>query len=76
METKQIIITQLEDVNKFANICSHCKGCVEVRKGKWIVDASSIMGLMSIDLSKGASIVYSVDEVTSDFIEFVNSHLI
>jgi len=71
---KNFVITEIADVNKLANLCSHCGSCIEVRKGRWVVDGSSIMGLMSIDLSKGATIAYDEDEVTEDFKNFVASH--
>lgn len=74
MTCKNFVITEIADVNKLANVCSHCSSCIEVRKGRWVVDGSSIMGLMSIDLSKGATIAYDEDEVTEDFKNFVASH--
>lgn len=74
MTCKNFVITEITDVNKLANLCSLCGSCVEVRKGRWVVDGSSIMGLMSIDLSQGATIAYDEDKVTEDFKSFVISH--
>ena len=71
---KNFVITEIADVNKFVNLCSHCTGCVEVRRGRWCVDGSSIMGLMSLNLSEGVTITFNENDVSDEFLKFVETH--
>lgn len=51
-------ITGIKDVTDLVKIATEVDGDIEVRKGRWCVDAKSLMGVMSIDMSGGAKIVY------------------
>lgn len=58
LKTKFIKISYLPDITDFIKIASTVDGDVEIHKGKWVVDAKSIMGVMSLDLSNGATVIY------------------
>lgn len=60
-KSKFIKINTITDLTELVRQASAVYGDVEIHKGRWCVDASSLMGVMSIDLSKGATIIYPVD---------------
>lgn len=74
MTTKKIVISDIQDVNTFANLCTHC-GVVEVSRGRWNVDGSSIMGLMSLNLAEGVKVTYDESCVNPDFVAFIDNHI-
>ena len=47
-----VSLSSIEDVRKFVNAASRCACEVDVLSGRYVVDAKSIMGLFSLDLSK------------------------
>lgn len=51
MET-MIKLNSLDDVKEFSNIASKHTGEITLFSGRYIVDAKSIMGIFSLDLSK------------------------
>lgn len=63
-------INRIDDLRKFCAIANHCKGSVDIKKDKYLVDGRSLMGLMSIDMSAGATIVLSEDEDYEKFKDF------
>lgn len=51
--TKVIIhLDKIADIGKFVNLVSKCQDDVVVKSGHFAVDAKSIMGLLSLDLTK------------------------
>ena len=62
MRTANIILRSISDVKEFVNIISKCEFDVDLVSGRYIVDAKSIMGIFSLDLSKPiVANVYSDD---------------
>lgn len=47
-----IKIKHIERVRTFINICSSYKQDIDIRSGRYIVDAKSIMAILSFDLTK------------------------
>lgn len=52
MTTATIKITEISDVKDFVNIVTRCPYDVDVISGRYAIDAKSIMGIFSLDLSK------------------------
>ena len=52
MREVQISLKSIEDVKKFVQTITMFDGEFELISGKYIVDAKSILGLFSVDLSK------------------------
>jgi len=55
MTEKNIKLTTIEDVKKFVNTVFRYEYDVDVISGRYAVDAKSILGLFSIDLSKSVT---------------------
>ena len=45
-------IVSMQDADKFNKICSKFDGDMALQSGKYYVDAKSIMGIFSLDLSR------------------------
>jgi len=52
MKTVHVDLTSLEKVKKFAGDVSKLDGDFDLVSGRYIVDAKSMMGIFSLDLSK------------------------
>ncbi len=52
MLEKQIILDNLENVKKFVDIAASKDYDIELLSGKYVVNAKSIMGVFSLDLTK------------------------
>lgn len=52
MKTCEIMLTSINDVKNFVNIVNRYDFDVDLTSGRYVVDAKSIMGIFSLDLSK------------------------
>lgn len=57
MKTKMIKLTAITDVQELVRIVTNFNGDVDLRSGRYTVDAKSIMGIFSLDLSKPIEVV-------------------
>lgn len=52
MLTFNLLLSSINDVKDFVNIVSRYDFDVDLTSGRYVVDAKSIMGIFSLDLSK------------------------
>lgn len=52
MKSLAISLKMMENVKEFVNIVSKYSYDVDLRSGRFVIDAKSIMGIFSLDLSK------------------------
>ena len=52
MKTVTILLSTINDVKTFVNVVSNYDFDVDLISGRYAVDAKSIMGIFSLDLSK------------------------
>ena len=52
MKTANIRINTIEDVKNFVTTVTKCNYDVDIVSGRYAIDAKSIMGIFSLDLSK------------------------
>ena len=52
MKTVQIRLSLVENVNRFVNIVGRYPFDMDLRAGRHVVDAKSILGIFSLDLSR------------------------
>jgi len=62
---KRIRLSATEDVKEFVESASRCDFDIDVFYNRVIVDAKSILGVLSLDLSKKLTVMYG--GVNSDF---------
>ena len=62
MKSVLIRLSLVENVNKFVNIVSRYPFEMDLRAGRHVVDAKSILGIFSLDLSRPITLeIYSDD---------------
>ena len=67
-------IVSMQDADKFNKLCSKFDCDMDLQSGKYYVDAKSIMGIFSLDLSKplvlnaGTDDEQKIKETIADFI--------
>ncbi len=62
MKTVNIRLSLVENVNKFVNIVGRYPFDMDLRAGRHVVDAKSILGIFSLDLSRIITLeIYSED---------------
>ncbi|MBQ8074019.1 MAG: HPr family phosphocarrier protein [Clostridia bacterium] len=62
MKTATIKLSLVENVNKFVNIVGKYPFDMDLRAGRHVVDAKSILGIFSLDLSRPITLeIYSDD---------------
>ena len=60
MKSVLVRLSLVENVNKFVNIVSHYPFEMDLRAGRHVVDAKSILGILSLDLSRPITLeIYS-----------------
>lgn len=70
MKSKFIKIQNIADMNDFIQKAISVDGDVLGRKGKYVIDCKSIMGVISIDVSTGITVEYP--ETAMDFEEYIS----
>ena len=62
MITFEIQLKSINDVKDFVNISNKYDFDIDLTSGRYVVDAKSIMGIFSLDLSKPIKVEAYVDE--------------
>ena len=73
MKTATIRLSLVENVNKFVNIVSRYPFDMDLRAGRHVVDAKSVLGIFSLDLSRPITLdVYddNCDDLIADIQQF------
>lgn len=62
MKTFNLMLNSINDVKNFVNIVSKYDFDVDLTSGRYIVDAKSIMGIFSLNLSKPIKVEVHSDD--------------
>jgi phosphocarrier protein HPr len=62
MKTFNIILKSINDVKDFVNFVNKYDFDVDLTSGRYVVDAKSIMGIFSLDLSKPIKVDVHTDD--------------
>lgn len=63
MTTFNVLINSIDDVKNFVNIVNRYSFDIDLVSGRYVIDAKSIMGIFSLDLSKPIKVeIHSDDE--------------
>ncbi|MBE6681014.1 MAG: HPr family phosphocarrier protein [Ruminococcaceae bacterium] len=62
MKTFMIKLNTLEDVRKFVNVVTAFEGEIDLKSGRYTVDAKSIMGIFSLDLLNPVEMTIHCDD--------------
>ena len=69
MKKTKIMLGAIADVKEFVNIVSRCEYDVDLNSGRYAVDAKSIMGIFSLDLSNPIELTAHTDNADKFFAE-------
>lgn len=75
MTTTKININTINDVKNFVNIVTKCEYDVDIISGRYAIDAKSIMGIFSLDLSKELTLNIHSDNC-AEFMDEIKSYIV
>lgn len=75
MTTATIKITEISDVKDFVNIVTRCPYDVDIISGRYAIDAKSIMGIFSLDLSKELELKVHSDDC-GEFLDEISRFIV
>ncbi len=70
-QTFEINLSSINDVKDFVNLVNRYDFDVDLASGRYVVDAKSIMGIFSLDLSKPITI--NVHDDSDDAAKFIDA---
>lgn len=74
MKTFNILLSSINDIKAFVNIVNKYDFDVDLTSGRYVVDAKSIMGIFSLDLSKAIKVDVHSDNADA-FIEEIKAYI-
>lgn len=74
MKTFNILLSSIDDIKSFVNIVNKYNFDVDLTSGRYVVDAKSIMGIFSLDLSKAIKVDVHSDNADA-FIEEIKAYI-
>ncbi len=75
MTTVKINISTIDGVKAFVNIVSRYEYDVDIISGRYAIDAKSIMGIFSLDLSKELTLKVHSDSC-EDFLDEISDYIV
>ena len=74
MRSFEILLSSINDIKVFVNIVNKYEFDVDLTSGRYVVDAKSIMGIFSLDLSKPIKVDVHSDDADA-FIEEIKAYI-
>lgn len=74
MKSFEILLSSINDIKVFVNIVNKYEFDVDLTSGRYVVDAKSIMGIFSLDLSKPIKVDVHSDDADA-FIEEIKNYI-
>ncbi len=74
MKTCNILLSSINDVKNFVNLVGRFDYDIDLASGRYIVDAKSIMGIFSLDLSKPIAVEIHSDSC-DDLLEALKPYI-
>ena len=68
MKTLQISLNSIGKVKSFVNAISQFENDFDLTSGRYVIDAKSIMGIFSLDLSKPITLHIHADDANAESI--------
>jgi phosphotransferase system HPr-like phosphotransfer protein len=73
---KKIQLTTIKDVSQFVNATLSAPCDIELSHGKYVVDAKSMMGVLSLDLTKPVDMTINSDSEPTEFLSKIKEFII
>ncbi|MBD5384640.1 MAG: HPr family phosphocarrier protein [Ruminococcaceae bacterium] len=76
MKESKVILNSIDDVKEFVALANRCVFDIDLLSGRYAVDAKSIMGIFSLDLTKTLTLVVHDDgEKAEDFLDDIKQYI-
>ncbi len=62
MTRLRLVLKTINDVKEFVRVANHFDYEIDLSSGRYVVDAKSIMGIFSLDLTKPLDVVVHSDQ--------------
>ncbi|MCR5144432.1 MAG: HPr family phosphocarrier protein [Lachnospiraceae bacterium] len=76
MKKVQISLNSIDKVKSFVNTISQYDFDFDLISGRYVIDAKSIMGIFSLDLSKPIDLSIYTDDESSDVFEALKPYIV
>ena len=76
MKTVQITLNSIDKVKSFVNEITKYDNDFDLVSGRYVIDAKSIMGIFSLDLSKPIDLNIHADSNLDDILAALDSYII
>lgn len=76
MKTVQISLNSIDKVKAFVNTVTQFDYDFDLISGRYTIDAKSIMGIFSLDLSKPIDLAIHVENDEADILEALEPYLV
>ncbi|MDF2685671.1 MAG: sugar transporter [Clostridia bacterium] len=74
--TKKIQLNSIENVKKFVNLVNTYPCDIDLVAGRYTIDAKSIMGIFSLDLSKPIDVAIDDSQYSEKFFKEIEDFII
>ena len=75
MKTFNILLSSINDIKAFVNIVNKYEFDVDLTSGRYVVDAKSIMGIFSLDLSKPIKVDIHAGDEAEAFVSEIKAYI-
>ncbi len=76
MKTVQISLNSIDKVKSFVNAITQFDYDFDLISGRYVIDAKSIMGIFSLDLSKPIDLAIHVENDIDEILEALEPYLV
>ena len=77
MKTMDISLNSIDKVKTFVNLINRFDYDFDLVSGRYVIDAKSIMGIFSLDLSKPIALnIYAEGEIADDIVKQLTPYLV
>lgn len=77
MKTVDISLNSIDKVKTFVNLINRFDYDFDLVSGRYVIDAKSIMGIFSLDLSKPIALnIYADAEIADDIVKQLTPYLV
>ena len=76
MKTVQISLNSIDKVKSFVNTITQYDNDFDLVSGRYVIDAKSIMGIFSLDLSKPIDLNIHADSNVDDILAALDAYII
>ena len=74
MSYRKIRLREVNDVREFVNAAEKCDYDVDISYNRFIIDAKSLLGVLSLDLTKELTVKYSEEDM--QFNDILNKYAV